>query len=268
MKLNVLNLTKIEVKKRDLPVQFSEKVRDDLIKRAVLAIQNNTRQPYGAKPDAGMRQVGKISRRRHKYKTSYGHGIGRCPRKIMSRRGTRFNWQGAVAPGTVKGRRAHPPKAEKVWAQKINKKERRKAIRSAMAATVIKDVVTHRGHKVPDIYPFILDNSFEAIIKTKDVIMTLEKLGFQEELKRTAIKKVRAGRGTMRGRKYRRKIGLLFVVSKLCPAMTAAQNIPGVDILEVKNLNTEQLAPGTDFGRATLFTEAALDKLEKEKLFM
>ncbi len=268
MKLSIINKTKVEVKKKDLPNQFSERVRDDLIKRAVLAIQNNTRQPYGADPDAGMKQIGKISRRRNNYKAAYGHGIGRCPRKIMTRRGTRFNWVGAVAPGTVAGRRAHPPKAEKKWDQKINKKERRKAIRSAIAATVIKDIVTHRGHKVPDTYPFILDNSFETLSKTKDVKDILIKLGFKEEFNRVEVKKVRAGRGKMRNRKYKRKIGPLFVVSKDCPFIKAAQNLPGVDILEVQNLNAEQLAPGTDFGRATLFTEAAIDRLEKEKLFM
>lgn len=268
MKLSVLNITKVEVKKKDLPAQFGEKVRDDLIKRAVLVIQNNTRQPYGASPEAGMRQVGKLSRRRHAYRGAYGHGIGRVPRKILTRRGTRFNWQGAVVPGTVKGRRAHPPKAEKIIVQKINKKERRKAIRSAMSATLIKDIVAHRGHKIPDTYPFILDNSFENLTKTKDVKAALVKLGFENELERIAVKKVRAGKGKMRGRKYKRKIGPLFVVSKDCKAIKAAQNIQGVDILEVKNLNAEQLAPGTDFGRATLFTEAALDVLAKEKLFM
>ncbi len=37
----------------DLPIQFSENLRTDLIKRAVLAVQANSRQPYGADPLAG-----------------------------------------------------------------------------------------------------------------------------------------------------------------------------------------------------------------------
>ena len=131
MKLPIYTLTKSETGKKDLPVQFSELIRPDLIERAVFTIQSNKRQPYGADPRAGLRHCGNLSRRRNNYKTSYGHGISRVPRKILSSRGTRFNWAGAIAPGTVGGRRAHPPKADKVWSQKINKKERRKAIRSA-----------------------------------------------------------------------------------------------------------------------------------------
>ena len=49
-----------------------------------------------------------------------------------------MNWVGAFAPGTVGGRRAHPPKSEKIWSKKINKKENAKAIRSAISATLLK----------------------------------------------------------------------------------------------------------------------------------
>ena len=84
-----------------------------LIKRAVLTLQNNKRQRYGANPEAGKKVSAALSKRRRKYRGSYGHGISRVPRKILSRRGTSMNWQGAFAPGTVGGRRAHPPKAEK-----------------------------------------------------------------------------------------------------------------------------------------------------------
>ena len=166
-----------------LPEQFNEPVREDLIKRAVLAIQNNNRQAYGAKPGAGMRQHGKLSRRRKAYKSSYGIGISRVPRKIMSRRGRRFNWVGAVAPGMVGGRKAHPPKSEKVWEQKINKKERRKAIRSALSASVIKELVEKRGHFVND-YPLIVETKAEDIEKTKDVLAFLKKIGLEKELER------------------------------------------------------------------------------------
>ena len=136
MDLAVYGITKVEVNRKKLPEQFSELIRPDLIERAVFAIQSHKKQPYGASPEAGKRHSARISRRRHKYKTSYGHGISRVPRKIMSHRGERFNWVGALAPGTVGGRRAHPPKAEKIVDQKINKKERKKAIRSALAATL------------------------------------------------------------------------------------------------------------------------------------
>ena len=96
----------------ELPKQFNEEIRSDLIRRAYLTILSNSRQPYGAKEDAGMRASAKLSRRRRDYKGSYGFGISRVPRKVLSRRGTRFFWVGAVAPGMVSGRKAHPPKPE------------------------------------------------------------------------------------------------------------------------------------------------------------
>ncbi len=113
MKIPILNISKEEIGKQEMPVQFEEEIRLDLIKRAVIAIKNNERQAYGADPMAGKRASAKLSRRRHVYKTSYGIGISRVPRKIMSSRGTRMNWVGAFAPGTVGGRKAHPPKAGK-----------------------------------------------------------------------------------------------------------------------------------------------------------
>ena len=268
MKVSVLSGSKEKKKDIDLPSQFDEEVRPDLILRAVLAIQSNKRQPYGASPMAGKRASAVISRRRHDYRGSYGYGISRVPRKILSRRGTRMYWVGAFAPGMVGGRRAHPPKAGKNYSQKVNKKERRKAIRSAIAATIVKDLVQKRGHKVPADYPLILESKIEEMKKTKDIINALEKIGLKEELERASVKAIRAGKGKSRGRKYKKRIGPLFVVSKECKLMKSASSIPGVDIVEVKNINAELLAPGAVPGRLTIWSEAAIEKLGKEKLFM
>ena len=128
MKIKIVDQEKKETGSKDLPKQFSEPIRKDLIKRAVAVLQANRRQRYGAKPEAGKRPSASLSKRRRKYRGSYGLGISRVPRKILSRRGTRFNWVAAFIPGAVGGRRAHPPKASKLWEQKINKKENRKAI--------------------------------------------------------------------------------------------------------------------------------------------
>ncbi|MFW6230502.1 MAG: 50S ribosomal protein L4 [Nanoarchaeota archaeon] len=268
MKLKIKDLKNGESGSMDLPRQFGEEVRPDLITRAVLAIRSHNRQPYGADPEAGMKSSAEVSRRRRKYRGSYGYGISRVPRKILSRRGTRFMWVGAFAPGTIGGRRAHPPKAEKSWDQKINDKERQKAIRSAMAATLDKELVVARGHSVPDAYPFALADDFQNIAKTKDVVAALKTLGFDAELERSRQKSVRAGKGKSRGRKYRRKTGLLLVVDGQCPLELAGTNVPGVDVVKVNELNANLLAPGADLARATLFTEAALKKLDAEKLFL
>ena len=170
MKVDVFDSAKNKVGQVDLPKQFREEIRPELISRAVLALQSQKRQKYGANPEAGKRSSAKLSRRRRNYRGSYGIGISRVPRKILTRRGRRFFWVGAFAPGTVGGRRAHPPKAEKVWEQKINKKERRKAIRSALSAVVEKNIVKLRGHLIPEAYPFAVASDFEGIKKTKSAL--------------------------------------------------------------------------------------------------
>lgn len=266
MKVAILDLQGKKGNEVKLPSHFSEEFRPDLIKRAVLAKQSHDRQDYGAKPDAGFRQSAKLSRRRRKYRGGYGRGMSRVPRKVMSRRGTQFHYVGATVSGTVGGRRAHPPKAGRDWDQKINIRERRKAIRSAIAATAVSEYVKKRGHKVSDA-PYIIDNKIESLNKTKDVLNALEKLGLKAELDRCSEKKVRAGKGKARNRKYRTKTGPLIVVSKKCDIQKSARNILGVDIVTVESLNAELLAPGTQPGRLTLWTQGALERLDKERLF-
>ncbi len=264
MKIPVVDKTKKEVSKKELPTQFDEPVRNDLIYRAVMTIQANDRQPYGSDPEAGMKVSAKLSRRRRNYRGSYGQGMARTPRKVISRRGTRFNFTGALAPNTVGGRRAHAPKADRIWDKKLNTKERKKAVCSALAATVDKDIVTKRGHLLPKEFPFILSNDIESIAKTKDVIELLFALGFKDELDRTKEKIKRAGKGKNRSRPYKVKKSVLFVVSKKCALHKAAANVSGVDIVTPDHLSAELLAPGANPGRLTLYTEAAIDAISKQ----
>jgi len=267
MKLPILNISKEEIGKQEMPIQFEEEVRPDLIKRAVISIQGNARQAYGADPMAGKRASAKLSRRRHDYKTAYGIGISRVPRKIMSSRGTRMNWVGAFAPGTVGGRKAHPPKAGKNWTKKINKKERRKAIRSAIAATLSKELVA-KNHIIPDNYPFIIESKFESVRKTKQVKDVLKKIGLEKELSRVNERTIRSGKGKKRGRKYKSKAGPLIIVSKECALLKAAKNIAGVNVRIVKSINAKVLAPSTNPGRLAIWTQDAIKELGDKKLFM
>ena len=248
-----------------LPRHFSEEIREDLIKRAVLAIQSNKRQPYGSFPRAGMDYSATLSRRRRDYRGSYGRGMSRIPRKVMVRRGTQFIYTGAVVSSTTGGRRAHPPKAEKNWGQKINKTERRKAIRSAIAATTDKELMKARGHKF-DNAPIIIDN-LENIQKTKELKQLMVKIGLDKEIERVAKKKLRSGKGKLRGRKYKSPVGPLIVIEKESPINKAADNLAGFEICIVDSLNTELLAPGTVPGRLTIWSSAAIDKLGKENLY-
>jgi len=266
MKADIYGMDGKKSKSINLPKQFTESIRPDLIRKANNVAEANSQQPYGAFPGAGIRAAAEMSRRRKAFKGSYGHGMSRVPRKHSWRRGTQFGYTGAFAPGTVSGRKAHPPKADQDRSKSINKNERRLAIRSAISSTIIADLVTARGHRFENLIS-VVDNKVESLNKTKDVEALLLKLNLKDELARISVKKVRAGRGTMRNRKYKTKKGPLFVVSKNCPLTDAASNMLGVDVCEVRNLNVRLLAPGGQPGRMTLFSEEAINLMEKNKLF-
>ena len=242
MKLNVVNTQNATKGSMEIPV--SEQVRNDLIRRAVEAYQSQQRQPYGADPRAGLRYSTDISKRRRKYRGSYGQGIARTPRKVLSRSGRQIFWVGAEAPNTRGGRRAHPPKATKIWARKINKKERRKAINSALTAALNKELVLARGHKIPDNYPFILDQDWESLGKTKELATALNNIGFTEDLKR--------------GRNGGKSVLIITESEELA---RAANNIPGVDAARLEELNAHLLAPGAHPGRATLITFTSAQRI-------
>ena len=58
-------------------------------------------------------------------------------------------------------------------------------------------------------------------------------------------------------------VGPLIVVVEKKGLAKAAANLPGVDIVTVKALSTELLAPGASPGRLTLWTSGALEQLDK-----
>jgi len=264
---NIYSLDGKVVGKIELPPQFSEEYRPDLIKKAVVVLQTRKLQPKGVNALAGKRKVAFLRKKRRAYKGTYGRGQSRTPRKILSRMGRRFYWIGAFAPQTVGGRSAHPPLPEKNIVKDIPAKERRKALRSAIAATAIKEIVEKRGHKFKDV-PIVVVDDFEKIDKTKEVQKVLESLGLKEELERTKKKTIRPGKGKRRGRKYKKKKGPLLVVSGRCKLLYSGRNIPGIEVSTVKNLNVELLAPGTHAGRLTIWTKSALEKMKEENLFM
>ena len=67
--------------------------------------------------------------------------------------GGRQGEAGEVA-STRGGRQAHPPKLTKTFIKKLNKKENKLALCSAIAATASKELVESRGHKVDKIESF------------------------------------------------------------------------------------------------------------------
>jgi large subunit ribosomal protein L4e len=226
----------------DLPEVFETAYRPDLIKRAVLAAQANRKQAYGADPHAGLRTPAESF--------GSGRGMAHVPRE---------NGQAARVPQAVGGRKAHPPKAEKNQGKEINDKERKLATRSAIAATADAERVADRGHEFDgnlDL-PLVVDDDFEALVKTREVVDLLESLGVHADIERADNgRSVKAGQGKARGRKYREPSSILFVTSE--EPSKAARNLAGADVTTAAAVNAEELAPGTDAGRLTLWTESAV----------
>jgi large subunit ribosomal protein L4e len=233
-----------------LPTVFSTSLRPDVIKRAVLAIQSNRRQPQGRDPMAGKKTTAESR--------GTGSATARVPR-MKSGAG-----RAAFAPSTVKGRQPHPPRIEKKIVRAIPKKEAKLALISAIAATGQKETITSRGHKIGDVaeFPLVVEDAFEGLTKASEVETAFTNLGIAEDLTRVRdSRRVRAGKGKHRGRKMKQAVGPLIVVVDGKSLVNAASNLPGVDVTTVANLNTEMLAPGTHAGRLTVWTNGAIEKL-------
>jgi len=233
-----------------VPEVFNEPFRPDVIKKAVLAAQANRLQPYG--PD---RTAGTLT---SAHSWGSGRGAAHVPRLTNGSRVARIT----QARG---GRSAHAPNPHKIFAEKINDKERILAIRSAAAATMNKDLVKARGYKFDGELPLIVSEDIESLTKTKDVIELLVALGLEADLIRARQKQVRGGKGKMRGRQYRKKVGVLIVVGEDKGIGMAARNIAGCDVATLDMVNTELLAPGTHAGRLTVWSESALKMMEGEE---
>jgi large subunit ribosomal protein L4e len=246
----VFNLEGKAVGKIDLPAVFATPLRPDVIKRAVLAMQSNRLQPQGRDTMAGKRTTAESR--------GTGQGIARLPRRKTG------GGRAAFAPGTVGGRQGHPPMSEKKIVKKIPKKEKRLALFSAIAATASKEAVARRGHSIQDVpqIPLVVTDDLEGLQKTKEAEQTLIQLGVLSELFRVRnSRKVRAGRGKSRGRKMKHGVGPLLIVAENRGIKEAAENIPGVDVALVANLNVEMLAPGTHPGRLAVWTSSAIERL-------
>ena len=267
MKVNILDLNGKPTEEIELPKVFSEPIREDLILRAVLSTQTKKRQPYGTDPLAGKRTAAHFHGGRpgrtgaHRW-AMIGREMARLPR-LHGKTVPWLSFRARFVPQAVKGREAFPPLVEKIWEQKINDKEKKHAVRSAIAATAIKELVAKRGHKIEKLQvPIVIDDSLQKISKTKELVELLKKIGLEHELERIQEKKIRAGKGKSRGRKYKSKTGPLFVITEDKGIGNAVKNLIGCHVCRVENLSAEYLAPGAAAGRLSIFTKSALEKLK------
>lgn len=259
VKATLIGLNGKAVKKISLPEIFETVYRPDIIRRSFLAQSNQLYQPQGVDPRAGRKNTAAS--------WGVGHGVSRVPRVKGSR--TPSASRGAFIPFAVGGRRTHPPQSEKITVERINKKERKIALKSAIAATANKELVEARGHKFSDTVdlPLVCVDDFENTERTAEVAKILEQIGIGADLSRAkGSKKVRAGKGKVRGRRYKQALSVLIIARGDSPVFLAGRNIPGVVVCTPKELSIGHLAPGGVAGRLTIWTASALD--ETTQLFM
>ena len=256
MKVDVYSLDGKATKKIDLPAAFDEEVREEIIKRAVLSEESAEYQPQGPFKFAGLETSAEYRGRKDDYGSLKNKGQAMLPREVRPEGG----W-GKVRriPSSVKGRRAHPPKPEAKREERMNKKEYRKAMRSALAATANPELVKGRGHTYEGAVPLVAEDSLEALAKTKEVLAFLKKLvGKDIERARGSRKKRSGTRSRKAGVRGAKSVLMVVKGGKL---LKAGRNIPGVDVVKADELKVKMLAPGTHVGRLTIYTEGALRRV-------
>src|SRR4030043_559157 len=259
MKAKILEINGKEKGTIELPSCFSSNIREDIVSKIVEAKKRE--QPYSPSPMAGKQHAakGKVVHRRHVWRSGYGRGMSRVPRKIFSQKGSQFNWEAAEVPFARGGRRAHPPKViARMNPLKINKKEMRIGLQSALSATANQTEMSKRYERLKDKkiekLPFVAESKITSL-KFKELLSGLKNiLGglFELAIKK---KKVRSGKGKLRGRKYKSNAGLLIVIGN-----DEKMNTSRFDVKKAKDVNILDLARG-GLGRLTLYTEKAIKNL-------
>jgi large subunit ribosomal protein L4e len=164
-KVNIYALDGTVKEKIDLPKIFETPYRPDIIKKSFEVIHSNNRQPYGSDPLAGTRHaVASVGK---------GRGMSRVPRLTQGQ-------AAALAPNVVSGRRAHPPKVERDWKEKMNKKENQLARNSALAATADREIVIKRGHRFDEkiTLPIVVVYNFKRLKKPRKLLKSYRKSAY------------------------------------------------------------------------------------------
>jgi len=240
-----------------LPEVFRAPVRPDLVEFVHVNIRKNSRQPYGVKCHFG--PTGIVAGHQHSaHSWGTGRAVSRIPR--VSGGGTHRAGQGAFGNMCRSGRMAFPTKVWRKWHRKVNLKQRRYAVASAIAASASAPLVMARGHRiemVPEI-PLIVD--FDEMLKTSEAFKMLKACGLGEELERCHKAKIRIGKGKYGGGRKRR-VGPLIVYLGDHLSYRGFRNIPGVHSCHVERLNLLKLAPGTHLGRLIVWQKKAIEAL-------
>jgi len=238
-----------------MPSVFSTPLRPDLVRYIHTNMAKNSRQAYANKYESGYGYSA----------TSWGTGraVSRIPR--ISGSGTHIGSAGAFGNMCRGGGMFAPTKTWRRWHRKVNVTQKRHAAASAIAASALPALVMARGHRVEEVQelPLVMSEGAEGVAKTKKAVELLKKAGLGAELEKVlASKKLRAGHGKARNRRYTMRRGPLVIYKEDNGITRAFRGIPGVDLACVSRMNLLQLAPGGTFGRLIVWTEPAFKELQ------
>ena len=259
MKISTYTITGTKEGEIELPQIFSTPYRRELIHKAFTHLNSHKFQPQGRHPTAGMDVVADSN------DPPTGQGVSRVAR--MRGGGGGRQGQGGEVASTRGGRQAHPPIVEKVIYKKLNKKEKKLALCSAIAATTSKDLIESRGHKIEGIesFPIIVSDDIESISKASEIFKVLDSLKLSQDVKRLESRKPRSGKSSLRGRSKKVGKSILFVTKNASNISKAIGSIPGIDARNAKDLSVLDLAPGSDPIRLTVYSKSAIEEIGKIK---
>ena len=259
MKIQTLTTTGTKDSEIELPLVFSTPFRKDLIHKAVVHLTTNQFQRQGRHPTAGQDVVADSNN------PPTGQGRARIAR-LRGGGGGRQGEAGEVA-STRGGRQAHAPTSEKVVVKKLNKKENKLALCSAIAATSSKKLVESRGHILEKIesLPIIVSDDIEKISKASEMKKILDALNLSPDVERLSSRKARSGKPALRGRTTKTGRSVLFVTKDASNLSKACGSFPGVETCSAKNLSVLDLAPGAVPIRLTVFSKNAIEEISKIK---
>ena len=158
-----------------------------------------------------------------------------------------------------------PNKTWRRWHRKISTNQRRYAVSSALAASAVPALVMARGHTINNVpeMPLVLADTLNSVDTTKAARAILAACGAYDDVQKSAdSRKVRAGSGKMRNRRYVQRRGPLVIYDVTEGIDRAFRNLPGVQLACVDNLNLLDLAPGGHMGRFCIWTKGAFEKLD------
>lgn len=252
--VSVFSLSGSKSGETTLPVVMTAPMRPDIVQFVHTNMNKNHRQAYAVSPWAGKRATA----------SSWGTGraVARIPR--VGGGGTSRSGQGAYGNMCRGGRMFAPTKTWRRWHRKINVSQKRYAVASALAASAVPALVMARGHKIDDVpeIPLVLEDALESAKKTSAAKDILAAVGALADVEKAAdSKKIRAGKGKARNRKYVLRRGPLVIYKTNDGVEQAFRNLPGVELCCVDRLNLLQLAPGGHMGRFCVWSQSALDAL-------